>query len=370
MLKLRVIQAKFGDCLIVEYGSSDNPKYMLIDGGPGGVYKSYLRDELLSIKESGGQLELMVLSHIDGDHIVGLIQFTEELKEQQADEVEPVIEVKQLWMNSFSQSIGKNNKITQGLNTLNSKVQHVLSTMPETERAFLSIPQGNTLHRNALLLNIPVNSTANYGTISCDTLPQPVQMENLKITIIGPNEANLNQLEEEWKAWIVENENKIMMSDPEILAYIDRSVPNLSSIMFLMEAEGKSVLFTGDGRGDFILEGLEYRKLLDEEGRIHVNIFKVPHHGSIRNASETFFLKVTADKYVISGDGHHGNPDYETLKHIVEAAAKQNRKVELVCTNETESTKKLTVSFPPKNYPYTLTYLPKDKSSLSLNLLD
>jgi hypothetical protein len=42
---------------------------------------------------------------------------------------------------------------------------------------------------------------------------------------------------------------------PFIAAMADRSIPNLSSIMILAEAdEGKKILFTGDGRGDHLLQ--------------------------------------------------------------------------------------------------------------------
>ena len=59
--------------------------------------------------------------------------------------------------------------------------------------------------------------------------------------------------------------------------------------MFLMESEGKKLLFTGDGLGDNIIELLSKRELLDSQGRLHVDILKVPHHGSERNVSEQFF---------------------------------------------------------------------------------
>lgn len=367
---MRVIQAKFGDCLIVIFGEKNNPKYMLIDGGPGGVYPNFLRPELKKIKNSGGVIDLLVLSHIDGDHIVGLINLTEELKEQQADEEEPIIDIKNLWMNTFSNTIGKNNQITQAVESLFSRVQNIQSTMPETDLAIKSINQGNILRRNSLLLDIPLNQIVEGEPITYNSLPRPIEIENAKITIIGPNQENLNQLREEWENWIRENEAKIMMGDAEILAYLDRSVPNLSSIMFLFEAEGKSILFTGDGRGDFILEGLEKLNLLNEEGTIHVDVFKVPHHGSIRNASEDFFLKVTADQYIISGDGHHGNPDLETLEHITESAAKQNRKIQLVCTNKTDATQKLEKKISAEKFDCQILYLEEGNNSIDIRLKD
>ena len=368
MFTLRVIQAKFGDCFIVKYGSEDTSKYLLLDGGPGGVYPNFLKPELEKIGNSNGELELAILSHIDGDHIVGLINLTEELKEQQADELDPIIKVKGIWMNTFDATIGKNNQLPNAILSLFAGVQNLQSTMPHGELALQSIPQGNTLRRNALLLDIPINEVVNSEPISCESMPDVFQMDNLSITIIGPNEKNLQKLQDDWQEWIEKNEVKIMLQDPDVLANIDRSVPNLSSIMFVMEAEGKRVLFTGDGRGDFILEGLEMQGFLDDEGKVHVDVFKLPHHGSIRNATAEFFEKVTADIYLVSADGHHGNPDFDTLEWIVKSADARQTKVEIICTNETDATEKLLVEFPLSDHSYTLTYFEDGKNTMDINL--
>ena len=369
MLLLRVIQAKFGDCLIVKYGNPEKPKYILIDGGPGGVYPNYLRPELEKIRATGGELELMILSHVDGDHIVGLIEFTEEMLEQQADEVEPLIPVKSFWLNSFTNTIGRGNALTQSVLSLFSRVQNIQSTMPEGNLAYQSISQGNTLLRNAHILGIPVNEVVNQDVITLNSLPRAIKMDSLRLTIVGPNQENLDKLKEEWEDWIRKNEAKIMMSEPEVLSALDKSVPNLSSIMFLLESGGKSILFTGDGRGDFIIEGLRKAGLSDNNGCLHVNVFKVPHHGSIRNTSEKFFLNVTADKYIISADGRHNNPDYDTLKWIVEGAKAQKRKIELICTNETDSIKKLTKKHPPHEFGYEVTILDRQATTFDIPLI-
>ncbi len=369
MLTLRVVQAKFGDCLILIFGNKEKPKYMLIDGGPGGVYRDHLRVELEKIKTSGGQLELMVLSHIDGDHIVGLLDLTEEMKENVADGEEPIIEIKELWMNSFSQSIAKGNNLRSALQSMLSHVNNLASTMPLGNRAVQSILQGDMLRRNALQLNIPHNITTNHEIISYDNIKEPIAIENIKLTIIGPNEENLNKLRDEWHEWIRKNESKALTTDRELLHQMDRSVPNLSSIMFLLESEGKTILFTGDGRGDFILEGLQKANLLDNAGSLHVDIFKVPHHGSIRNTTQNFFRKVTANQYIISADGRHHNPDFETLAWIVGCAHEQSRRFELICTNRTDSTERLEKEFPMSAYGYTLHYMPKEEHSVDINLL-
>src|SRR5678816_4756149 len=74
-----------------------------------------------------------------------------------------------------------------------------------------------------------------------------------------------------------------------------------------------------DARGDKVLEGLELAGLLKKDGKstIHVDIFKCPHHGSRRNNDPISFRRITADHYVFSGNGEHGNPRRETLEMLL-----------------------------------------------------
>ena len=46
VLALDVVQAAFGDCLVLRYGSVARPRALLIDGGPPGTYASHLRPVL------------------------------------------------------------------------------------------------------------------------------------------------------------------------------------------------------------------------------------------------------------------------------------------------------------------------------------
>ena len=368
MLTLRVVKAKFGECLILIFGDQKKPNYMLIDGGPSGVYSHELRYELTKIKNRGGCINLMVLSHIDRDHIVGLIDLTEEIKTQQADKTEPLILIKSLWMNTFSNAMGQGIRVTQTIKSLLAKVVKTQDTVSEVEFSLQSFNQAETLSRNAMMLDIPINEIVDGQTITYDTVPQWIFMGTIRIKIIGPNQENLDALQKEWEEWLLKNELNILMADGDILEDLDKSVPNLSSIMFLIESAGHTILFTGDGRGDFILEGLKKSDLLDCNGQIHLDIFKVPHHGSIRNIDADFFLQVIAKKYVISGDGLYGNPDFKTLQLIVEAAKAQTRNIEIICTYETDSTKRLITEYPQDNYGYKLIYLKKTAHSLDIIL--
>ena len=115
----------------------------------------------------------------------------------------------------------------------------------------------------------------------------------------------------------------------------------------LVELDGRSMLLTGDARADQVLEGMQEAGILDADGRRHVSILKMPHHGSIRNVTADFLRAVTADTYVISADGRYGNPDFDALALIVEVAHEQDRRIELAMTNVTTSSERLLASHPP-----------------------
>jgi beta-lactamase superfamily II metal-dependent hydrolase len=92
--------------------------------------------------------------------------------------------------------------------------------------------------------------------------------------------------------------------------------------MFLVEGKYKKILFTGDGSGDDIIEVLTRNTMLDKQGKFHVDILKVPHHGSDRNVSGEFFNTVNADYYIISANGRDDNLSIDTLKWIIESGNK------------------------------------------------
>lgn len=194
-------------------------------------------------------------------------------------------------------------------------------------------------------------------------------IENDNLTIrVGPTEKNLENLRKKWIKWLEKHEDKISEEDPYFVTMSDSSIPNLSSIMLLIEADGKKLLFTGDGRGDYLLEGLEKLNLLDEEGKFHVDILKVPHHGSDLNVTKKFFKTVTADMYVISANGKDANPDLATLIWIVDATKKQQRRIKIFVTNETPSTQKLVENYPQDEFNYDLVIMDRKKSSEILKI--
>lgn len=366
MFQLRVVQADYGDSLILVHGPAGQLRHVLVDGGPPGVYQPHLRSELRRIRNAGGDLELVVLSHVDEDHVFGLLDLFAELQDQRANNATETIQVAALWHNSFTRSLDSGGGLESRLRAAVALAQ--TATMPAAMTGVLGIGQGQRLRILAAQLQVPVNQGFANDLICVDDAPAPIQLGELTLRVVGPTRANLEELRREWEEWLDEHEPALASGDPRLLANADKSVPNLSSIMLLAEAEQRTVLLTGDGRSDHLLQGMDAAGLLDAQGRHHVDILKVPHHGSNRNATKTFFRRITADTYVISANGNPDNPDLATLIWIVESAAEAQRSIRIFATNWTPSLRKLLQEYAPEDYTYRLDVLAANRDAQSLDL--
>ena len=362
MFRMRVVQAEFGDCFLLEYGSAVAPRFLLVDGGPPDTWELHLESELAGIAQVGGALDLVMLSHVDNDHIVGLLDLLARLR---ADGAAPLIGVGGIWHNSFGRTVDVDGTLGPRLRAATMNAASVQSAV-----AVNGIAEGNALRLVAQALGIPLNAGFPGDLVCADDHPQPVLLGNLKLTVVGPTRANLDELRAQWETWLAAHEDAVADGDPQVMANSDRSVPNLSSIVVLAEADGKRVLCTGDGRSDHLLQGLGQAGLLDAGGAMHVDVLKVAHHGSDRNATRKFFRLVTADTYVLSANGKDDNPDLATLIWIVEEAGKQGRQIELFATNDTPSLRELVAERDPAVNGYTLTVMDPGVHSTTIVLAD
>ena len=86
---LEALEAAHGDALLLHYGQVADPRLIVIDGGPPGIFKSSVGPRLKEVQANrgGGVLEIRMLmvSHIDDDHISGVLDLTKSLRELQDD---------------------------------------------------------------------------------------------------------------------------------------------------------------------------------------------------------------------------------------------------------------------------------------------
>jgi len=105
-----------------------------------------------------------------------------------------------------------------------------------------------------------------------------------------------------------------------------------------------------------------------KSGTIHVDLLKLPHHGSDRNVATEFFRSITADHYVVSADGRFGNPEISTLQMISEARG--NDKFTIHLTNREARLDKFFASEKAKGKKYDVAFRDPKQLSLKVELGD
>jgi glyoxylase-like metal-dependent hydrolase (beta-lactamase superfamily II) len=341
IFSLEALQAFHGDCLLLHGGTADAPVLVLVDGGPSRTWETSLRPRLEQLRrERAGDgpltIDLAMVSHIDDDHVNGMVDFAGELVTQKLDSRPLSYEVRTLWHNSFDDVLGND------ADDLRTAAVEVLSQPVGDRRAdeiraaglaiCASVGQGRDLRDQARQLGWGVNEPFDGPVALPKEGVRTITLGDVALTVVGPHAEQLERLHDAWDEWLKEHPKAVAGDGAATAAYADNSPYNLSSIVVLAECSGKRMLLTGDARGDHILANLEAAGLA-EGGTTAVDILKLPHHGSIRNLEPEFFERVTARHYVISADGRHGNPETETLETIV--AAREDDDFTIHLTNRT-----------------------------------
>lgn len=374
MLKLIVVQAEFGDCLLLQSSHGSDSISILIDGGPSQTYEKNLKPTLNTVLASKS-LNLVILSHIDNDHVLGLLDLFEEIKREKESGGSGVLKVSGLWHNSFNDILRtkvEDNKHLQNLFSSERfsfiKGEEFIRKLPALG-ALKGVGEGRDLRKLARSLRIPINSQFGGDQIVVGDKDKTVKVGKMTFSIIGPTQKNLDKLRKIWNDWLRKHPKiSVDNSDFQVLQALDASIANLSSIMFIVEYRGKKILFTGDGLGDDAVDMISERGLLDSEGGYHVDVMKVPHHGSERNASAEFFNTVTADTYVISANGRDDNPSLATLKWIIKSKRKKNKTIKIFLTNRTDKTDKILQIYDQDKSNYQFHFLEKGSHSLEIPL--
>jgi hypothetical protein len=336
---LEALQANDGDCLILHYQKTARrkPVRILIDGGSAGVYSSILKPRLDQLrKKKTLELRMVMTSHIDADHITGILDLFKALAQLREDGRDEFCRIETLWHNSFEKLHGGRPAAAQSATVAASLggVAPPRGLNAYTAAVVASVPQGNQLRKAATQLAVPINQGAGGDPVAAPARGQKVVRiaDGLSFTILAPNAVQLKRLEDAFLA----AKSAHGANDAAIGAdYLNNTVPNMSSIVVIAEvtaARGRTLrmLLSGDARGDVLLESLELAGLM-KGGKCHFDLMKVQHHGSSHSTTQDFFERVTADRYVISGNGKHEIPHEAALGWL--SAARHGKPYEVYMTN-------------------------------------
>ncbi|MBI5131272.1 MAG: MBL fold metallo-hydrolase [Rhodopseudomonas palustris] len=361
-MKLRIFQSDKGDCLLLE--GKDGGR-ILCDGGMTTSMRTHVRDALAELRVAGEKLDYVYISHIDQDHISGVLQLLQDelewrLFEFHGKEGTPIREPKVprppeiggIWHNGFRDQIGKNAGDVEDLLAavapalLASAVPEIVELGEELQQIAVSIPEAIKVSRyaSAELLGIPINQFP--GSPNSPKLlmyrdgQEPFDVGSMQLTIVGPTNDELTLLRDGWNNFLrdVKGRESIKKLRAEIKRKIEAfgaesfdlrdwngiedykgvTTPNIASLMFMVEENGKRLLLTGDSQRDIILKGLELAGFL-EPGHLHVDVLKTQHHASEHNFDAEFCRQVSADNYVFCGNGSSGNPELSVIQMIYDS---------------------------------------------------
>jgi beta-lactamase superfamily II metal-dependent hydrolase len=362
-MKLHIFQSAHGDCLLLEGGDQ---RLVLCDGGMSTSMRDHVRGELGKLREAGRVLDYVYISHIDSDHISGVLQllddevewrvFDYQTSRQIAGATEPAVprppEIKGILHNAFRDLIGLNNsKDVEDLiavavpSLFATGVPGLVDAALELQDIAVSIPEALEVSRLAAgdALDIPVNHLPGMvGPAKLLFFRDAVQtfpVGGMTFTIVGPGHAELTDLKTGWVNWLRENQDDVRDLRKKLKERIEEftdgasstpfdlgdwngipdfkgvTAPNIASLMFMVEEGGKRLLLTGDSQQDKILEGLRRTGFLDGAG-LHVDVLKVQHHGSEHNLDAPFARQVSARHYVFCGNGLNGNPERRVIDFV------------------------------------------------------
>lgn len=310
MFVLEFLPAAHGDCTLARW---DSDHVIVVDGGPDGVYEGVLRLRLIALAphpKVAPVIDVLCISHVDDDHIAGAVRLLRELDQAKKGEFALPIDLRRIWFNSLDDMVAAQVPgLPQALNDL--------MVMQAPEKALASsYAQGNDVRKYASALgldgNAPFDGVLKAGAVN--------SLDGLDVTVICPGCNALKSLALKWQEAVARKDIKVAAA-----AYHAQTPQNLSSIVLHQYREGRTALLTGDTREDHLVAGLELAKLLQPGGTMHVDIFKLPHHGSSKNCSPDMFKRIRANHYIVSADGKTNNhPTPETLEWLVKSRDSSN----------------------------------------------
>lgn len=332
LFSIQIYPAFQGDTISIMFNMQNI--CILIDTG---TKKSYLRGGLKEQFEKNQNVDLLVLTHTDEDHIGGILKYYE-------DKDRKTKLFKNVWFNTGDLISSKLRLATKN---------ECQIPVDDSDTLNMSLKQGLTLESCLLDDDIFPCQLITSGQIH--------EIFSAKIQVLSPE---MDDLIEFYKKWEVEKDYHLEVAyktdyNQKIsrLLTVDYAengtLANKSSIAFIFNYKEKNILLMGDAFPSVVETNI--RKLgYNETRKLKLEVVKVSHHGSKNGISPTLLNIIDCDKFVISTNGSNGLPSKECLARIV---AHKKEKVFLYFNYENENTKSIFFDFEYEEYNFEVIFL-------------
>jgi beta-lactamase superfamily II metal-dependent hydrolase len=239
-MKIKVFQSDKGDCFLISNKPAGKRKFfhMLVDGGMRSSYTKFvapsLFDELKlnnADKDKRVKLNLVYVSHIDQDHISGVLQLFDDLKDWRVYDfrkktnpglAEPASkrppEVEAIWHNAFHEQVGDNagqieNMLAATATILSGATdEDTLELASGFQNLFTSEAEAVQLSRRlgAKQLDVPLNQEFKRHLMCVKPgMPAPIKLGGMDFYVLAPAVEDLELLRKEWNEWLVDQEKRV-----------------------------------------------------------------------------------------------------------------------------------------------------------------
>ena len=341
MFRIEMLPAAHGDCLWIEYGSGHTVHRILIDGGPAHTYPS-LRERILHLPADERHFELLVITHIDADHIEGVIRLLRDAETLNC-------QFERIWFNGRDQLNQVPDPAGESLGALQGEMLGML--IAEYEKRV-----GKKVWNRDLPEQLAAINRAN------GELPKVTLNGECCLTLLSPDYERLLELKDNWGDEL--RKAHVTSGDLDMLKLKLEAARNLRPLGDVLGAEdeeciegfelpatddsdllydfgdvlgggggepGANAAFGGDtskANGSSIALLLEYPKdrpkvsfllagdawpevltvsintmLSNPDKRLKLTGLKLPHHGSVANISEELLVRLSCKHYLVSTSG-------------------------------------------------------------------
>lgn len=318
MIEINALPARQGDALWIRWGDPEAPHQMFIDMGTEPIGKR-IRERFEKLEPSQRSFDLLVVTHIDADHIGGVLTATAEAGDLEG------LKFNEIWFNGFDHLNGGSVVTAQEVEAQGGE-------------------QGARLSR--WLRSQSWNKSFDYGPVrrNLDGSFRSVGLyDGLELTVLGPTQERLRKLTRKWaeEVEIAIQKGRIdldvlspgmesfgrwlgppnLESEADLTTLAnkdspqDRAAANGTSIVLLLKYRGRSILLAGDAFSDDLVSAIEG---VSPGTRLHLDLFKLPHHGSRSNVQRELVRAVDCKAWLVSTDGTTFNhPDPEAIARVI-----------------------------------------------------
>lgn len=346
-VKFQTFPVGSGDCITLLLKNDDKEMHIMVDGG---LYTQEVNDYI--VNEFHGHIDYLIVTHIDNDHINGLIEM---LKSK------PNLTINHIFYNCYQRTSDDLQEWDEKMVENVKRVYGHLPVVVDMLEQKINAEKSMTL-AELILGNEKWKKAWRREYITEDSAAINIENDMGRFIFLSPTKKALNDLDKEYRTlfWKTLYKQKIedykkeetiyealmrvmeqedytdlneepvsskVLNEKTLKSYSDEKLGNLNpsneaSIAFVWEYGGHRILFMGDAAPQQVAS-----KLGDVYGKttkpVLFDVIKVSHHGSAHSTSKELVSVADSEHYFLTGGGASIRPSYQALARIISAPLPQ-----------------------------------------------